>query len=159
MEEWKSFHDYSVSSFGNIKKNERLLKPTIFKKDDKLDSLIITLKINDKQKCFRVHRLIASLFIPNPDNKPIIDHIDNNPLNNNVSNLRWASVSQNNCNRGCKNKLGMKGVSFDKKRNLYQVQVKFEGQRYWLGRFKTAEEAFEAYKEKAKELHLEFVKY
>lgn len=48
-----------------------------------------------------VHRLIAETFIPNPDNKPFVDHIDRNRQNNNVSNLRWvtAEENQNNTNR------------------------------------------------------------
>lgn len=42
-----------------------------------------------------VHRLVAEAFIPNPDNLPEVDHIDNNPQNNNVNNLQWVSREQN----------------------------------------------------------------
>lgn len=42
-----------------------------------------------------VHRLVAEAFIPNPDNLPEVDHIDNNPKNNNVNNLQWISRKQN----------------------------------------------------------------
>lgn len=42
-----------------------------------------------------VHRLVALAFIPNPDNKQFVDHIDTNRLNNNVSNLRWTTISEN----------------------------------------------------------------
>jgi hypothetical protein len=45
-----------------------------------------------------VHRLIAMTFIPNPDNKPTVDHIDQNKHNNRVSNLRWATSQENSSN-------------------------------------------------------------
>ena len=46
-------------------------------------------------KWVAVHRIVASAWIPNPDNKPQVDHIDGNRLNNAVSNLRWTTVPEN----------------------------------------------------------------
>lgn len=45
--------------------------------------------------CANVHRLVCESFIPNPCNYPIINHKDGNPLNNNVSNLEWCTISHN----------------------------------------------------------------
>ena len=77
----------------------------------------INLYKNGKQKKFRVHRLVARAFLENSDNKPFIDQIDNNPANNNVKNLRWATVKENGSNRGKQNNntSGFKGIDFHKK--------------------------------------------
>jgi hypothetical protein len=51
----------------------------------------IALVRENKRKIFLLHRLLAIHFIPNPENKPTVDHVDQNKLNNDLSNLRWAS--------------------------------------------------------------------
>ena len=51
--------------------------------------------INGKRKYVRVHRLIAETLIPNPNNLPMVNHIDGNKLNNNSSNLEWCDNSYN----------------------------------------------------------------
>lgn len=42
-----------------------------------------------------IHRLVAEAYIPNPNNLPVVDHIDDNPFNNHVSNLQWVTIQQN----------------------------------------------------------------
>jgi hypothetical protein len=58
-----------------------------------------------------MHRLIASAFIPNPDNKTCVDHKNNNKLDNNINNLRYVTHQQNNQNASMKsnNFLGKNG--------------------------------------------------
>lgn len=55
----------------------------------------VVLRINNKQRQAYVHRLIAECFIPNPENKPEVNHIDGNGLNNSVNNLEWVTRSEN----------------------------------------------------------------
>ena len=50
---------------------------------------------NRLQKIYKIHRLLAEYFIPNPDNKPCVNHKDGNKLNNSLSNLEWATISEN----------------------------------------------------------------
>lgn len=52
-----------------------------------------------KCKTYYIHRLVAETFIPNPENKPAIDHIDRNRDNNDVSNLRWVTIKENAYNQ------------------------------------------------------------
>ena len=51
-------------------------------------------------RSYQLHRILARHFIPNPDDLPQVDHIDRNPLNNSIENLRWVSSSENMRNRG-----------------------------------------------------------
>lgn len=56
----------------------------------------VTIKyLNGTQKVMGVHQLIAKTFIPNPDNKPQVNHIDGNKLNNKINNLEWCTVKEN----------------------------------------------------------------
>lgn len=64
-------------------------------------------------KRYSVHRLVAETFIPNPENKPEVDHIDRNPSNNNVSNLRWVTVRENNNNRKDNLDIELRPINFN----------------------------------------------
>lgn len=59
----------------------------------------INFRYDGKNKNKAVHRIIAEAFIPNPDNLPVVDHIDGDRLNNTIENLRWATHSENMLNR------------------------------------------------------------
>lgn len=58
----------------------------------------VSLKIDGKVYIRNVHRLVAQAFIDNPQNKPEVNHIDGNGLNNNVSNLEWVTSKENHIN-------------------------------------------------------------
>lgn len=76
--------------YGGIKKSK--LKSTV----DNYGYVRISLQTKSgKWKMFSVHRLVATKYIPNPQNKPIVNHIDGNKLNNNVNNLEWCTDSEN----------------------------------------------------------------
>ena len=55
----------------------------------------VSLQVDGTEKRFNVHRIVAELFVPNPDNKPIVNHIDGNKKNNHASNLEWVTYSEN----------------------------------------------------------------
>ena len=150
------YSNYFISNFGNIKnsKTNKILKQSNHKQGYKL----VNLKKDGKWKIFTVHRLVGNTFLENPDNKPLIDHIDENKSNNNVKNLRWATSKDNQYNQGkyINNKSGYKGVSFHKQHNKYQAQIRINGKKKHLGLFEKAENASQAYEAKAKEIHGEF---
>mgnify|MGYP003675577344 CR=1 FL=1 len=74
-----------------------------------------TFSKNNVGKMLYLHRLLALHFIPNPENKPTIDHKNRNPLDNRLENLRWASNHEQNLNRIIKQKVITKGRIFKRK--------------------------------------------
>jgi len=90
-----NFEDYHASNFGRVKsfKNgmTRILKPRLSSKG----YFRFNLRRSGKSKDFSAHQLVAWLFIPNPDNKPQVNHIDGIKFNNHVSNLEWCTNSEN----------------------------------------------------------------
>jgi chemotaxis response regulator CheB len=115
-----------------------------------------------KKTTHKIHRLVAQHFIPNPNNKTTVDHIDSKAtLNNTVSNLRWATRQEQRRNTS-KQKASAssqyKGVSWNKDKNKWQSYIKFNGKQNTLGYFKTEEEAALAYNLKATEHFGEFKK-
>lgn len=113
MEIWKDITEYEglyqVSSLGRVRSLPRdglyskrnhihYLKPDITphnKGEYKTSYERVTLSKGGKTKRFSVHRLVAQAFIPNPENKPHINHIDCNGRHNWVDNLEWVTHSEN----------------------------------------------------------------
>ena len=99
-EEWKVFKDtrirrdgkpfsigykLEISNQGNVRRNSIIVEPSIHAGYLRYSGVCI-------------HRAVAELFVPNPDNKPCVDHINGNPLDNRAINLRWCTISENNKN-------------------------------------------------------------
>lgn len=107
MEIWKDIErfegKYQVSNTGKVRSIDRIDVNGRFRKGVELKQLIeiqgyyrVTLWHNrHKKEDIRVHNLVAVQFIPNPENKKTVNHIDGNKLNNNVSNLEWNTYSEN----------------------------------------------------------------
>lgn len=110
IEKWKLISKtnnlYAVSTLGRIMsmRDGRIMKTTITNKGYEL---VIT-HVDGKQKGYTVHRLVAEAFLSNENNYPVINHKDENPLNNNVNNLEWCTSSYNNTYNDIHIKSGIK---------------------------------------------------
>lgn len=102
-EEWRKIEWtnglYEVSSLGRVRSKwgkcgaYKVLKPTIIKNSG--GRLKVKIYTEGKSRDYKIHRLVAEAFIPNPENKPEVNHIDGNPSNNNVDNLEWVTRREN----------------------------------------------------------------
>lgn len=83
---------YFVDTCGNVYgKTVGILKPSVSRKG----YLRVTLSVFGKQTCYAVHRLVATIFIPNPLDLPEVNHIDGDKTNNTIENLEWVSPKDN----------------------------------------------------------------
>ena len=100
-EEWKDIKGYEgiyqISSFGRVYsvKNNIFISQSVRANG----YMQISLHKDGKRKPVLVHRLVAEAFIPNPENKETVNHLDEDKTNNRVDNLEWATVKEN-CNYG-----------------------------------------------------------
>lgn len=139
-EMWKAVKGYEglydVSNFGRVRSliNNKILKPDIglYK--------VVTLYKNKQRKRFYIHRLVAFSFIENKENKPMVNHIDGNKLNNNVSNLEWCTCQENNkhaflkgLNKGSYGMLGKTGKLNKKSKIVLQYDLDGNFIKEWYG--------------------------
>lgn len=107
MEEWKrinGFDDYAISNMGRIKSYRRRT-PKIMKPMPEEKGYLRVLLTDNMGHCQMksIHRLVAEAFVPNPDNKPQVNHINQIKSDNRAENLNWMTNKENN-NYGDKNK-------------------------------------------------------
>ena len=83
---------YSVSNFGRVRNNKtnKILSPRNLRGYQR-----VAFYVDGKPADFRIHRLVAKAFIPNPENKPQVNHINGNKSDNHVNNLEWCTNGEN----------------------------------------------------------------
>lgn len=161
MEEeiWKDITNYEghyqISSYGNVKSlkrsKEKLLKP-ILSSSDYYQVVFIKEKI---RRIFCIHSLVAQLFLGHVPNKHelVIDHIDDNKLNNNVNNLRILTNYENRFKNHSLIKTRRKGTNFDKRYQKWRACITLNKKSIHIGYFKTEDEAGNAYDKYIKTLN------
>ena len=147
---------YQASNFGRLKvkeygkvdsngvyKNyaEKLLKQTI----NPHGYLYIAIDRLERSKKIFSHRLIAEAFIPNPNNKPFVNHIDGNRSNNIPDNLEWCTTRENQHHRITGNINETKGIGMSFKKGKWIVRIMINAKHYALGAYTCKNEAQEAY--------------
>jgi hypothetical protein len=158
IEIWKDIPNYNgyykVSSFGRVKSlkynRETILIPFL----DTYGYYSVKLSQKNKAKCHKIHKLVAICFLGHIQNKfkEVVDHIDNNPKNNNVNNLQLISQREN----ASKDRKGYTskfiGVYWAKTQNKWIVQMFINGKRTHLGQSKCELKAAMIYKETLKKV-------
>lgn len=153
MEEWKPIENwdgYFISNFGNVRRQSREFKNKmiVIKGSTLNNGYRYVQEINNgKRKNHLIHRLVAKAFVDNPEGKPNVDHIDNNPLNNHFTNLRWCNQSENMKNIKQRTEGKKNGVIFDQKKQRWMANAYSNNKPKFLGYFDTYDEARQAREE------------
>lgn len=139
--EWKiitDYPEYEVSNLGQIRRKDKVLKPKLNTKG----YYGVDLWKQNQRKRKRIHRLVACAFLPNPDNKKEVDHIDRCKTNNMVTNLRWVTRSENMLNTYRRDN-PLLGISWKKSHKQYEVHFTLNNKIKHYGLYKTIEEAIQ----------------
>lgn len=133
MIEWqkiKGFESYEISSDGQLRRGDKLLRPQA----DVQGYKTYILSKDDKRYARKMHRLVLQAFVGAPPTGYVADHVNRDRADNNVENLRWASRSLSN-----RNKVEVKGVR--EHRGKFVAYAKKDYRWITLGRFVTFEQA------------------
>lgn len=152
---------YQCSSYGEIKSLKRLanakfslitVKERILKSHLREGYKIVGLCKNNKQKSFAIHQLVAITFLNHIPcgYKIVVDHIDNNKLNNHLTNLQVISQREN-ATKDRKNKSGFTGVS--EHHGKWRCSIAINKETRYIGSFETKEKAYEIYNLALQNLH------
>lgn len=145
-------YNYHISTFGRVfdVRREAFVKPCVATHNQTgMKYMQISLKDeNGKLNTKKIHRLVAEAFIDNPKNKPCVDHISGDSLDNTIENLRWATNQENNMNVRTQCINGFKGIT--KNHHKYQSRIQYNRKKYNLGLHTTPEEAALCYNIAAK---------
>lgn len=147
LEVWKDIPEYEnlyqVSNLGRVRSldrtvynngGEELRKGTILKggktsRNSKYH--YVGLSKDGKVTNKYVHRLVAEAFIPNPENKPTVDHVNRDTSNNTLVNLRWATYDEQVTNRNNKNIQNRKAINIEYNGNVVRFNSQTECAKYF----------------------------
>ncbi len=90
---------YSVSSLGRVKSKDGHLRLPVL---SQFGYHVLHLRLEGKDTTVGIHRMVAEAFLPNPEQLPIVDHINRNRIDNQIDNLRWVSLDESSQNRNIK---------------------------------------------------------
>ena len=139
--EIQDYPNYLIYSDGKIWSKYlkgRFLKPSV----NSCGYLHLRLCKDGKPKNMTIHRLIALHYIPNPENKEMVDHIDRDRQNNNINNLRWVTHGENQLNKDAYGAIKLRGVY--KEGNRFRASIWLDSKQKHIGCYNTPQEASEA---------------
>jgi len=139
----KPFENYCINELGEVYNIKTQHQMKYWEQRNKYLSYTLINSETKKKQNKTLHRLLATTYIDNPNEKPCVDHKDRNKQNNSLENLRWVSYSENAINKPSTNKIS-RGLYKTKYGKYYAVLVRNK-KRIYLGCRDTAEEAKNLY--------------